>query len=134
AAYIGHTPVRQTVLGVDADRRASTPEERERIRQIVREGLDAGAVGFATDMLESHVGEEGRPVASRLADRDELEGLAEDVAAVDKVYMTTRGPGWDIEEFGEVFRRLGVRATWSALLTGDPVIPYWQTLERSAAQ
>lgn len=133
-AYIGHTPVRQTVLGAEADLRPSTAEECERIRSIVRDAMDAGAIGFATDQLVSHVGEEGRPVASRLADHDELAALFADVAAADGVFMTTRGPSWDIEDFGELCRRHGARATWSALLTGDPTTPYWETLERAAAQ
>jgi N-acyl-D-aspartate/D-glutamate deacylase len=132
AAYVGHTPVRQTVLGADADRRPSTPQEVATIRALVRDALAAGAVGFATDQLVSHVGEEGRPVASRLADRAELEALTAEVGAAGRVFMSTLGPEWDMDDVAEQCIRHGIRGTWSALLTGDPNVPYWRTLEKAA--
>lgn len=46
---IGHTQVRSTVLG-DTDRRPSA-EELERMRQLVREGMQAGAIGVSTALI-----------------------------------------------------------------------------------
>jgi N-acyl-D-aspartate/D-glutamate deacylase len=46
---VGHTQVRQVVLG-DVDRRAS-PEELDRMRALVREGMEAGAIGLSTALI-----------------------------------------------------------------------------------
>ena len=43
AQTVGHTQVRQIVVG-DIDRQA-TAEELERMKALVREGMEAGAIG-----------------------------------------------------------------------------------------
>src|SRR5688572_15101151 len=43
---VGHTQVRRVVIG-DADRRP-LPEEMERMKALVREAMQAGAIGFST--------------------------------------------------------------------------------------
>ncbi len=59
AAFIGHSPVRLYVMGEDASKRAATPDEIERMRDIVAEALDAGALGFATSESPNHLGHMG---------------------------------------------------------------------------
>ncbi len=68
AAYIGHTPLRLYVMGEDAVRRKATPEEVAQMRDLVDEAMRAGAVGFSTSHSPHHVGFDGLPVPSRLAD------------------------------------------------------------------
>lgn len=46
---VGHTQVREIVLG-DVDRRPS-PEELERMQGLVREAMDAGAIGLSTALI-----------------------------------------------------------------------------------
>lgn len=46
---VGHTQVRRIVLG-DVDRQAS-PEELERMKGLVREGMEAGAIGLSTSLI-----------------------------------------------------------------------------------
>src|SRR5262252_4857029 len=48
AVLLGHTPLRLYVMGEEATERAATPEELTRMRALVREAIDAGAIGFAT--------------------------------------------------------------------------------------
>src|SRR5476649_767945 len=48
AAFVGHSSLRTYVLGEDASRRAATADEIAAMRQLVREAMAAGAVGFAT--------------------------------------------------------------------------------------
>ena len=48
----------------------------QRMRALVGEAIDAGAVGFATSKSPTHVGYAGRPVPSRLAELDEMRALA----------------------------------------------------------
>ncbi len=46
---VGHTQVRQIVIG-DVDRPA-TPEELERMKSLVREGMEAGAIGVSSALI-----------------------------------------------------------------------------------
>lgn len=46
---VGHTQVRTLVLG-DVDRKA-TPEELERMKSLVAESMDAGAIGLSTSLI-----------------------------------------------------------------------------------
>ncbi len=79
-ALVGHTPVRLYVMGEDAYERAATEAETARMRQIVREALGAGAVGFATSKAFTHIGYLGKPVPSRFADFNEIEDPDLDLA------------------------------------------------------
>src|SRR5438477_342723 len=76
----GQIVVRHHVLGVEAVERAATPDEVGRMQALVREALQAGALGFSTNRNERHMREDGKPVASRLASEDEYFALC-DVAA-----------------------------------------------------
>src|SRR5260370_5710523 len=70
------TPLRHFVLGEESSQRAARPPERERIKGLLREALDAGALGFSTTVFRQHLGYKGRPLACRLADHDELAAYA----------------------------------------------------------
>ena len=48
-AYVGHKGVRSPVMGEDF-RRHATPEEIGRMRELVREGMRAGALGLSTGL------------------------------------------------------------------------------------
>ncbi len=66
------TPFRHTVMGEESMERAATPEETGRIAALLREAVAAGALGFSTTIGKQHIGFRGRPLACRLASRDEL--------------------------------------------------------------
>jgi N-acyl-D-amino-acid deacylase len=66
------SPFRHYVMGEESMERAATPEESRRIAALLREAMDAGAFGFSMTNGPQHIGYEGRPLASRLASRDEL--------------------------------------------------------------
>src|SRR5206468_2012900 len=57
AAYVGHSSVRTYVMGNDASRRAATDAEIAQMQDIVREAMQAGAVGFASSTSPAHNGE-----------------------------------------------------------------------------
>jgi len=75
-AMVGHSAVRQFVMGDAAWERAATPEEIERMAHEVRVAMAAGAVGFSSTTNHNHVGAKGRPVPSRLATDEEMNELA----------------------------------------------------------
>jgi N-acyl-D-amino-acid deacylase len=74
-AYFGHSALRLYVMGDAAYERAATPDEIERMVQLVREGIAAGAAGFSTSFSYAHRGIDGKPVPSRFAEADEVEAL-----------------------------------------------------------
>jgi len=66
------SPLRSYVIGEAAQERAATPDETQRIATLLREGMQAGALGFSTTVATQHLGFKGRPLACRLASPDEL--------------------------------------------------------------
>jgi len=75
-AMVGHSAVRRTVMGDAAIGSTATPEQVEQMAALVREAIEAGAIGFSTTQSFTHSDLDGEPVPSRWADRDELVTLA----------------------------------------------------------
>ncbi|TFH41923.1 MAG: amidohydrolase, partial [Lysobacterales bacterium] len=97
AAFIGHSSVRTYVLGQDAPRRVATANEIEQMCDIVRQAMDAGAIGFATSTSPSHNGASGEPMPSRLADDNELCALVGVLGECKRgIFMLTKGGGTSI--------------------------------------
>src|SRR4051812_14679059 len=118
AAMIGHTPLRIYVLGDEATERAATPDEVERMRAIVGEAIDAGAIGFATSKSPTHSGDAGKPVPSRLAELDEINRIASVMGDKGRgVFQATIGPGFYVKELAALSEEIGRPVTWTALLT-----------------
>ena len=82
---------------------------------IIREGMDAGALGFATSHASTHHGYDGYPVPSRLASIDELDKL---IAAMSEskrgLMQATVGKTLFNEEFRLLTGRHGIPVTWTA--------------------
>src|SRR5450631_1173702 len=92
AAYIGHSSVRTYVMGAAASKRAATDAEIVQMQAIVREAMQAGAVGFSSSTSPAHNGEGGLPMPSRLADDREMLALVMAMAESGRgVYMLTKG-------------------------------------------
>jgi N-acyl-D-aspartate/D-glutamate deacylase len=75
APLVPLTPLRHYVLGEASFDRAATTEETAALGRLFGEALDAGAFGFSTTILQNHVGDQGRPLACRLAGAHELRAL-----------------------------------------------------------
>lgn len=73
--YVGHCAVRRMVMGDDASEREATPDEIEAMKDLVRQAMAQGAVGFSTSQLDLHVGEDGRGVPSNFASPEEIIAL-----------------------------------------------------------
>ena len=70
------TPFRHFVMGEESMERAATPDETSKIAALLKEAVAAGAFGWSTTTLAQHIGFKGRPLACRLASRDELKAYA----------------------------------------------------------
>jgi N-acyl-D-aspartate/D-glutamate deacylase len=122
-AYVGHTAVRLWVMGDDGYEREATPDELARMADVVREAVAAGAAGFATTSAQTHNGDGGRPVPSRLADIAELEVLVSPLRELGRgVGAFTPGERVKHPEVYDLQKRIGRPFTWTALLTikGSP--------------
>ncbi|MGH7843928.1 MAG: N-acyl-D-amino-acid deacylase family protein [Candidatus Binatia bacterium] len=75
ATLIGHCAVRQYAMGEASVERAASGAEITEMERMVRDGMVAGAFGFSTNFNEGHFREDGKPVPSRLANREEIERL-----------------------------------------------------------
>ena len=118
AAYIGHTPLRLYVMGEDAYERAATDEEISSMRALVREAMEAGALGFATSESPNHVGAEGRPVPSRFATFDEIRTLASALRDVGKgIVQISAGGEIKFDHYVTLAETTGQNLNWSSLLT-----------------
>ena len=61
--------------GIDGAR-GNARGDREDRRRFIKEAVAAGAFGWSTTTLPQHIGFQGRPLACRLASRDELKAYA----------------------------------------------------------
>ena len=74
AALVPHSPVRLTVMGEAATQREATPEELDKMKQMVREGMEAGGIGFSSSPRGGPAIHAGTP--STLANQEEMVALA----------------------------------------------------------
>lgn len=75
SAYVGHSALRTYVMGERAFHEQATPQDIERMQREVRDSIRAGAMGFTTSRSQLHRTPQGDPVASRLANWDEVRQL-----------------------------------------------------------
>src|SRR5262245_47119162 len=105
-AFLGHTPLRLSVLG--GEERPATSEELASMKRVLREALDAGALGFSTSRQPAHQGAFGRPVPSRFAETDEVFALASVLGEAGKgVVQVSIGPGMFVDQFCDLAVRFG---------------------------
>lgn len=117
AAFVGHSSLRTFVMGEDAPRRAATDAEIARMREMVLEGMDAGAIGFATSTSPAHNGEGGLPMPSRLATDDELHTLVNSLKEAGRgLFMLTKGGHTKIEFLEKLAADSGRPVVVAALL------------------
>ncbi len=75
---VPHCAVRAYVMGErGVNNEKATAADIERMREVVRDGLRAGALGFSTSRTELHRTLEGEPVPGTFADRDEIFGIGD---------------------------------------------------------
>ncbi len=92
--FVGHSAVRTTVLGAEASDRAASEDEVATMRGMVKEAVEAGAIGFATSTSINHYGDGGVPMPSRLADDDEMSALVGVLGELGRgIFQLTVGPG-----------------------------------------
>jgi N-acyl-D-amino-acid deacylase len=75
---VPHGAVRAYVMGDrGAHNEPATPDEIAQMRDIVREAIEAGALGFSTSRTIAHTAIDGEPVPGTFAAEDELFGIGD---------------------------------------------------------
>lgn len=145
AGYIGHSPLRTYTMGERAFTDQATEDEVKEMQRLVKEAMAAGAVGFSTSRTFNHTTADDRPVASRLAEWDEVRAIVNAVGETGKGVFEIAGeaPGRDPERIREYHERLrdlavesGVTQTWgmfSVKVAPDLWRPYFDLLDETAA-
>jgi N-acyl-D-aspartate/D-glutamate deacylase len=125
-SLIGHNAVRQYVLGDDASDREATAEEIQKMREIVRGGMRAGALGFTTDKNPNHLNDEGRPIPSVAASEEEFLSICEVLGELGAgVIQTSAGGGKHVPANYEISKKAAQRS-------GRPVV--WLTISHRWSQ
>jgi N-acyl-D-aspartate/D-glutamate deacylase len=74
---VGHIAVRHHAMGEDAVERTATGTEVQKMKGLVLDAMEGGALGMSTNRNDRHMREDGKPVSSRLADDDEFFALCD---------------------------------------------------------
>lgn len=75
APLVGHSVIRLWVMGEASQQRAARPDELTAMQDLLRQCLEAGAIGLSTSFVD--VDAQGHPVPSRYASFAELDALCE---------------------------------------------------------
>jgi N-acyl-D-amino-acid deacylase len=81
--YIGHSALRMYVMGKRALSEKATEEDMSRMAAAVQEALKAGAMGFSSSRASTHVTPDDTPVASRIAEWEEIDRIIGAMAELD---------------------------------------------------
>ena len=77
AVLVGHSVARTAVMGEEAStRREATAEELQRMKAIVADAMQNGAIGLGASYSPNHSGHGGVPMPSTITDLGELDALA----------------------------------------------------------
>jgi N-acyl-D-aspartate/D-glutamate deacylase len=116
--YIGHSALRMYVMGRRALEERADEDDLRRMAHAIEEAVRAGAMGLSTSRATTHITPDGSPVASRIADWQEIDRLVDAMAAVDAGIFQI-GP--DISG-GEAQRVFLDRLRRVALESGRPIM------------
>ncbi|WP_425065465.1 N-acyl-D-amino-acid deacylase family protein [Reyranella sp.] len=116
--YIGHSALRMYAMGKRAFTEKATEDEMVRMADLVKEALRAGAMGFSSSRASTHVTPDNTPVASRIAEWEEIDRI---VAAMAELNAGIFQVGPDIAS-GPAHRAFLARLREVALTYKRPVM------------
>jgi N-acyl-D-amino-acid deacylase len=90
----GHSAIRTAILGDEGStKRIPSPEELAAMQRLVREAMEAGAIGFASSFSPNHSGWAGKPMPSTIAEDGELRSLVSELGRCRRgIFVMATGP------------------------------------------
>jgi len=115
---VPHGALRAYVMGErGAANEAATPDDIATMTRLVREALEAGALGFTTSRTIGHRGVDGRPVPGTFAREDELVGIGRALAAVGRGVFEVAEAGTGGRAAGDPDGAAECEVAWMARLS-----------------
>lgn len=117
---VGHSAIRRVVMGADATKRESTEEELAEMIALLREGIEAGGLGFSSTWSRTHNDAEGNMVPSRFANEQELIelcGVCGDYEGTSIEFLPNVGPfeDWTIELMSAMSAKAKRQLNWNIM-------------------
>jgi N-acyl-D-amino-acid deacylase len=120
ATQIAHGPLRAYVMGdAGANNEPASPADIDVMARLVREALEAGAVGFSTSRTTGHRAMSGEPVPGTFAAEAELFGIARAMAKAGRAVFELAPAGIA----GEDLLAPGREIDWMRRLSIDTGLP-----------
>ena len=130
AAQIGHIAVRTWVMGArGVANEPATSADIDAMAAIVREGIEAGALGFSTSRVVNHKTAAGDPVPGTFATEDELFGIAAAMHGTGRAVYQIAESGADGQDPEEALKELD----WMRRLSAEFQLPVSFLLLQSSA-
>jgi len=135
AVLLPHGPLRVYVMGErGANREPATEANIESMKQLIREGVDAGAVGFSTSRTLVHRSSSGEFIPTYKAATDELKQLGEALSGDDGSVFQLISDWEDADDEFSILRdtsaRTGARGTFTLLDLGNQPTLWREQLHR----
>jgi N-acyl-D-aspartate/D-glutamate deacylase len=123
AELMGHCALRQFVMGDASIERAATPAEINQMKEVLKAGVRAGAMGFSTNQNPVHMYADGTPIQSRFATDEEIIELACALGEINQgAVQISRGslgvsvPAREtVQLFDEISSRSGRPVIWQSI-------------------
>ena len=134
SGYVGHSALRTYAMGERAFEERAKPDDLAVMKRELRDSIRAGAIGFTTSRTRNHQTPDGRPVASRVADWDEVRELVSVMGEMGAGIFEIAGEdtGMDPERIRDYQARLrdlavdtGVPVTWG-MFSSRRAPDYWR--------
>ena len=119
ACLIGHSAVRRYVMGEASQEREATEEEIDAMKALIREGIEAGAVGLSFERNFRHFDWDGKLAPANLATDDEILSL---VSVLDELGRGVIQFGGD-KEMGLKVAKASGRPVFYGNITQQAVAP-----------
>lgn len=134
---VPHGAVRAYVMGEGLNENEASREDIDRMAEIVREGLEAGALGFSTSRTALHRAKDGKVVPGTYASADEVLGIGRMLGRVGHGVFQMASDylpeDYEIGWMKQLGRETGKRVLYSVVQSaGDP--DQWRRLLRAAEE
>jgi N-acyl-D-aspartate/D-glutamate deacylase len=143
-AQIAHGPVRAYVMGERGARNEpASPEEIAEMKAIVKEAVDAGALGFSMSRTIGHLAIDGEPVPGTFAAEDEIFGICSalgdlgkgivELAPIGSAGEDIINPAKEVDWMHRLSSKIGRPVTF-ALLQVDAAPDLWRELMETSRE